>query len=204
MAARDTTKKAVVGRGSKVRTAVLAATIEELADRGYTDLTIENVARRAGVHKTTVYRRWDDRERLVVEALAEHVATEAPISECGSIEHDLRALALSLIELLEGRTGQAIIAVMLSDARRIPEIARIRDKMFRDRFERARPVVVRAIESGELPAETDPSEVIKTLIAPIYFRILVAGKPADIQTADHAVAVTLAAARAGVLHGIER
>jgi AcrR family transcriptional regulator len=50
-----------VGRGPKVRAAVLAATLEELAAVGYAALTVDDVARRAGVHKTTIYRRWEDR-----------------------------------------------------------------------------------------------------------------------------------------------
>src|SRR5262245_4386940 len=63
-------------RGSKVRDAVHAATLAELLDKGYAALSIDSVAQRAGVHKTTVYRRWVDRDSLLVDALAEHLATD--------------------------------------------------------------------------------------------------------------------------------
>ena len=64
-----------IGRGAKVRAAVLAATLVELAESGYAALSVDDVARRAGVHKTTVYRRWQTRENLVVDALAAQMAS---------------------------------------------------------------------------------------------------------------------------------
>ena len=66
------------GRGPKVRSAVLAATLSELTETGYAAMTIENVAQRAGVHKTTVYRRWQSRERLVADAVTELAGTRVP------------------------------------------------------------------------------------------------------------------------------
>src|SRR5437879_1266577 len=67
------------GRGPKVRAAVLAATLDELEETGYAGLTIDSIARRAGVHKTTVYRRWPDRESLVADVVGEHIAMDFPI-----------------------------------------------------------------------------------------------------------------------------
>ena len=91
---------------------------------------------------------------------------------------------------------------MYSDASQLPEIAEARRRVFADRFRRAEPVITRAIERGELPAETDPVELLKTLAAPIYFRLLVSADPVEEGTADQAVRITLAAARAGALtHG---
>ena len=59
----------------EIRAAVLAATLAELTENGYAALTVDNVARRSGVHKTTIYRRWKDREGLVADAVAERAAT---------------------------------------------------------------------------------------------------------------------------------
>jgi AcrR family transcriptional regulator len=188
-----------VGRGPKVRAAVLAATLAELGEQGYANLTVDNVAQRAGVHKTTVYRRWKDRESLVVDAMTGHVAAGVPIPDTGSIDADLRQWARSLVEWLTSPTGKAILATSMSDAARIPEIAKIKRRFFEDRFRRAEPVVARAIARGELPAHIDPAELIKTLIAPIYLRLLITAEPIDQTTADHAAQVALAAARAGAL-----
>ncbi|MEV4244555.1 TetR/AcrR family transcriptional regulator [Streptosporangium canum] len=188
-----------VGRGPKVRAAVLAATLAELTGGGYAALTVDNVAHRAGVHKTTVYRRWKDRESLVVDALGEHIAADIPAPDTHAVETDLRELARSLVRTMTGTTGQAIIATMLSDAVRVPEIADLRRRLFDDRLRRSRPVIARAVERGELPAGTDPDELLKTLAAPIYFRLLITAETVDETTADDAARVALAAARAGAL-----
>ena len=187
------------GRGPKVRAAVLAATLAELTEGGYAALTIDRAAQRAGVHKTTIYRRWKDRESLVVDALIDQIAVDVPIPDTGAIETDLRELARSVVRWVTSPTGQAVLTTVLSDAVRIPEIAAVKRRFFDDRFQRAEPVVARAIKRGELPASTDPAELIKTLVAPIYFRLLIAAEPVDESTADHAAQVALAAARAGVL-----
>jgi AcrR family transcriptional regulator len=192
-----------LGRGPKVRAAVLAATIAELAESGYTGLTIDNVARRTGVHKTTIYRRWQDRERLIGDALADNVALEVPIPDTGDVESDLREMARALIRWFTSAIGRAVGTTMLSaDAAHVPEIAEIKHRFFEDRFRRAEPVITRAIARGELPGGTDPAEVIKALIAPIYLRLLVTAEPIDETVADRAAAIAVAAARAGTLRAI--
>ena len=188
-----------VGRGPKVRAAVLAATLAELAERGYAGLTVENVARRAGVHKTTIYRRWGDCERLVVDALTDHVAMEVPIPDTGAVATDLREHARALVRWLTSPIGRAIMAATLSDATRVQELAEVKHRYFDDRFRRAGPVVGHAIARGELPADTDPAELVKAMIAPIYLRFLVTADPIDETTADQAAQAALAVARAGLL-----
>lgn len=188
-------RPSVVGRGSKMRTAVLEAAIEELTTTGYTGLTVERVAQRAGVHKTTIYRNWKDVDGLVADALAGHFAGDIPIPDTGTVEGDLRALARSLVVTMTTRAGRAL----LSDAVRLPQLAEVKRALFDDRFRRAEPVVTRAVERGELPAHTDATELLKTLAAPIYFRLVFTGEPVDATTADRAVHVALAAARAPAL-----
>lgn len=87
----------------------------------------------------------------------------------------------------------------MSDASRVPEIAEVKRRFFEDRFRRLEPLVVAAVERGELPAGTEPAELVKALIAPIYLRVLVTAEPVDEATADQAVQIALAAARAGAL-----
>ncbi|MEV1001372.1 TetR/AcrR family transcriptional regulator [Nonomuraea sp. NPDC050202] len=188
-----------VGRGAKVRAAVHAAALAELVDKGYAALTVDNVAQRAGVHKTTVYRRWKDRESLLTEALAEHMAADIPVPDTGAIDSDLRALARSLVQAFTSPTGQAILAAMFTGAAHLPEIAAARRHVFDDRLARAQPVVLRAVGRGELPAGTDPAELLRTLAAPIYLRLLITADPVDEAVADRAAHVALAAARAGAL-----
>ena len=108
-------------------------------------------------------------------------------------------LARSFVAFLNSPTGKAIAAATLSDAARIPEITEAKRRFFEDRFRRAQPVVSGAIARGELPADTDPAELVRTLVAPIYLRLLVTAEPIDTTTADNAAKVALAAARAGAL-----
>jgi len=191
-------------RGPRVRAAVLAATLGELAETGYAAFTIEGIARRAGVHKTTIYRRWKDRETLVAEAVADLAATQVPFRDTQDLTADLRRYARSFVKFMNSPTGRAVAAATLSDAGRIPEIAEAKRRFFADRFRRAEPVVAGAIARGELPPGTDPAELVRTLVAPIYLRILVTAEPIGVDTADTAAAVTLAAARAGALRSSPR
>ncbi|NKY44325.1 TetR/AcrR family transcriptional regulator [Nocardia cerradoensis] len=195
---------APLGRGPKVRAAVLAATVDELSERGYAAFTIDNVAQRTGVHKTTVYRRWPDRDSLIAEALAESVATEIPIPDTGSVDEDLRALARSLVAWSTSASGRAILAVMVSTAAGLPAPPNSARHVFRDRIRQTLPVVTRAVARGELPEGTDPAEMIKTLVAPIYFRVLITGERVDDSTADAAARVALTGARAGLFAGPSR
>ena len=186
------------GRGPKVREAVLAATLAELAETGYAALTIENIARRAGVHKTTVYRRWTNRESLVADVLGERIAMDFPIPDTGSVEDDLRQLARTFVAWVTSPTGRMIFAAVYSDAARIPGISDVRRELFEYGPRRAAVVIERAIERGELPAATDPAPVFRTLIAPIYFLLTVTAEPVDPAAADQAAQIALTAARAGV------
>ncbi|MFH8371480.1 TetR/AcrR family transcriptional regulator [Streptomyces sp. NPDC018031] len=195
-------RASAVGRGSKMRAAVLEATITELTETGYAALTVDGVARRAGVHKTTIYRNWEDTDQLVADALAGHFAADIPIPDTGAVESDLRALARSLVATMTTRAGRALLTTVLSDAARVPRLAEVKHALFDDRFRRAEPVVTRAVERGELPSDTDPAELLKALAAPIYFRLVFTGEPVDKGTADRAVHVALAAARARVLPAV--
>ena len=189
------------GRGPKVRAAVLAATLAELADTGYAALTIENIARRAGVHKTTIYRRWTDRESLVADVLGERIAMDFPIPDAGSVEADLHQLAQAFVAWVSNPTGRMIFAAVYSDALRIPGITDVRRELFEYGPRRAAVVIERAVDRGELPTGTDPAAVLRALIAPIYFRLTVTGEPVGPAAADQAAQIALAAARAGVFVG---
>ncbi len=151
------------------------------------------------MHKTTIYRRWKDRESLVADAVIDLAAARVPFPDTGDIDADLRELARSFVQFLNSPAGKAVAAATLSDAGRILEIAAAKHRFFADRFRRAGPVVSGAVARGELPADTDPAELVRTLVAPIYLRLLVTAEPIDRTVADTAARAALAAARAGAL-----
>jgi hypothetical protein len=99
--------------------------------------------------------------------------------------------------------GKAILSTMISELGSLPEVQQGRREFYKLRFEQAGTVVERAIARGELPEGTDPHAVLKTMAAPLYFRLLVLPEPIDDAVADQAARVALVAAKAGVLASCE-
>jgi AcrR family transcriptional regulator len=185
------------GRTARVRAAVLQATQDELVEHGFYGLTMDQVAARAGVGKTTVYRRWGSRAGLVTDLMTELADQTSPRPDPGSVEEHLRAGALALCETVnDGRLGatfQAMIAAgtydkQAADALRAFYLRRIE--------EWAGPVEL-AVQRGELPEGTDAMEVVRAVSAPLYYRLVVTREPVTPEVAEHSVARALIAARAG-------
>jgi AcrR family transcriptional regulator len=158
-------KRRVGGRSARVRRNVLDATLVELAESGYGGLSVEAVARRAGVHKTTVYRQWPDRERL----------EELPLPDTGDLEADLRALAMAVAEQISHPRTTAVIRALIAAGPQLPAFGDTARSFWAARFALTGAVIRRAIERGELPPDTDVPMVLESLIAPLYLRLLVTG-----------------------------
>jgi AcrR family transcriptional regulator len=186
------------GRTARTRAAVLDATLAELVDRGYEGMSVESIGGRAGVHKTTVYRRWGSKERLVAEALEAAAESRIGAPDTGDVEGDLRVLARAIQATLSEREGVAAVDALVSGTRVSPEVGRIARRFWATRMAHVGPIVERAVERGQLRRGTRASEVIEHLAAPLYYRVLVRGEPPTEDDADLAAAVVLAAARAGV------
>lgn len=134
-------------------------------------VNIGRIAQRAKVHETSVYRRWRTREGLVLDALASYSDQSIPIPDTGTLHGDLSGLAANLATHLETPLGGALLRAMAA-AGDDPESSQARTQLFRARYERAKPIVERAVERGELPADTDPRTPLEMLIAPLHFRSL--------------------------------
>lgn len=186
------------GRTAKVRTAVLAATLDELAERGFAHLNIDEVAKRAGVGKTTVYRRWTNPTGLVADLLSDLADQSTTHPDNGDLAANLRAQAESVLGVLTdprlGPTFEALIAAATCDDRTAAALRQFHAR----RIAEWAVLVDMAIAEGELPAGTDAAEVVRSIAAPLYYRQVVTREPVDADTATRAVAATLAAARAGV------
>ncbi|MFC6092928.1 TetR/AcrR family transcriptional regulator [Saccharothrix lopnurensis] len=187
------------GRSARIRDAVLEAVHAELVDRGYLGMTVENVADRAGVHKTTVYRRWGTVDVLIADALdrGRDVAWTAP--DTGSAEGDLIALAHEVVDTftdpVRSRVPIALVAAALQSSR----ARQAKHDYYAARHAAAAGIVERAVERGELPPRTDPAELVRQTCAPLFYRVFVSGEPLDRATGERAARAALAAARAGVL-----
>src|SRR5262245_64364232 len=96
------------GRSARVRAAVLDATLALLREEGDT-FTIPRVAARAGVHETSIYRRWGTREALIVDAVTSRIGAEIPIPDTGSLRDDLVQFLVACIRFLAAPLGTQLV-----------------------------------------------------------------------------------------------
>ncbi|GAV39996.1 TetR/AcrR family transcriptional regulator [Streptomyces acidiscabies] len=186
------------GRTARVRAAVLRAAGDVLAEEGFTHLDLADVARRAEVGKTTVYRRWGTVTGLVADLLTDMADQSLPRTDTGSLLGDLKANARlvqrTLTDPRQGALFKAVIAAATCD----PRTAEALHRFYAVRVEEWAPCVRQAVTRGELPAGTDPHEVIRAVSAPLYYRLLTTPSPLTESDADHAAEAAATSARAGV------
>jgi AcrR family transcriptional regulator len=176
-------------RGEHVRRTVLAAAFEELAANGFDAATVAGVAKRSGVHETTVYRRWVTRENLFVAALLERSADAIPTPDTGSIKGDLLAIVREVLAYVGSPAGKAILRAATLPVDHV--YADAREAFWAHRLDTLAPVVARGIERGELRAATDGRLLLEMLIAPIHGRLLLTGEPVDDDLAERLVDLAL-------------
>ncbi|UED87148.1 TetR/AcrR family transcriptional regulator [Streptomyces profundus] len=192
------------GRTARVREAVLRATGDALIEHGFAQLDLGDIARRAEVGRTTVYRRWGTPTGLVTDLLTEMAETSLPRSDTGSLLGDLKAngrlVQRTLTDPRQGPLFRAVIAAASCD----PRTADALHRFYRVRIAEWMPCVRKAVERGELPSDTDAEEVIRAVSAPLYYRLLASGDPIDEAVADRAAEAATAAARAGAYRRVAR
>jgi AcrR family transcriptional regulator len=192
----ETATKRPGGRSARVRSAVLKATIEELAEVGLAELCFESVARRAGVNKTTLYRRWGDREKLILDAMLETGNERVPLPDTGSLAEDLRVFGEEVVATLRTPEVDALVRAAASVADPHAQIADVSRCYWAARMKTETQIVDRAIERGEVPADTDARLALECFLAPIYFRVFVTRERVDalfLQRLAHFTATRLGA-----------
>ncbi|TFC66180.1 TetR/AcrR family transcriptional regulator [Cryobacterium sp. TMT2-4] len=173
--------------------AILRAAIELLSEVGYVRVTVAEVARRAGVSKPAIYRRWSQKSQLVVEAMVTQIRPGKD-NDSGSAAGDLVALTDELIDVLTrtplGRVLPGLVAEMAAD----PVLAAsYRDLIIKPNLRHWRAAVERGIASGELSVDMDVDFVLNALVGPLYFSLLITGEPIAAGYARAAVNLVLAA-----------
>src|SRR4051794_39730872 len=167
------------GRSARVRAAVLDATLELLLAHGREGLRVSEIAERAGGHETSIYRRWGNRENLLIDALLD-ASEQLRVPDTGSLRDDLTAYARDLAEFLATPVGHALertLAVAGDD----PDTQRARDHYWASRYERFPQMFARAVARGELRDTVGPRLVIEMLVSPVHFRVVLPREPVDPQ-----------------------
>jgi AcrR family transcriptional regulator len=181
-----------------VRNAVLEATADLLIESGLESVELSNVAYRAGVGKSTVYRRWGTVTALVADLLVDMANTSARRPSTGSLYRDLLAISRliqrTLADPRQGRLFAAIIAAATCNRHTATALA----GFYNARINEFCGIVLDGITRGEAPPGTDPAEVIRYLSAPLYYGMLTGNGVPDGEDATRATNAAVAAIAAGV------
>ena len=165
-------------RIERTRNVVLDATAALIGEVGFGRATIEAVAERSGVARSTIYRHWPDRTDLLAEAVDCKIA-HVPYDQTGNLRNDL----LSMITELSARLGPDNVGPMLlsliAEAGRDPKMAEMQERFTTTRFGRIRSILEAAAARGDLPEDVDVDRMAEDLVSPIFFRALIRRSPVD-------------------------
>ncbi len=160
-------------RSEKARDAVLAAAADLLLERGLAAVSMDAVAELAGVSKATIYRWWPTKETLALDALHHEWAVGPSAAGAGSLRADLLSLLRPWVRLVGKRPYGRVIAALVTEAQTDPAFADLYlERFVEPRRAQARPILLRAIERGELPATTNIELALDLLYGPLYHRLL--------------------------------
>ena len=169
-------------RAERSKQAILDATREMLAEEGgLRALTIEGVAARSGVAKTTIYRRWRDKWELALDAvMIDMLPRFADPVDVGNTRKELLTFVNSVIKALGSKPYGPAMQGLTSEVATDPQLARVyREHIVEPRWQQLSNVIDRGIERGDLRPDTDVRAIHELLIGPIYYRLLFSGEPLD-------------------------
>ena len=173
--------QAVVGRPREVRVdgAILAATLELVAEVGIHDFRMDDVAERAGVGKAAIYRRYRSKDELVTATVAALVS-EITVPDTGSTREDLLALMRGAVEVYGDPIKAGVMPSLVGAMPQRPELARaVRDGFLSQRRAALRAVLDRGVARGDLRADLDVELALDVLGGALFYRLLVTGGPID-------------------------
>ena len=154
------------GRNARVRSQILAATMELVARNGVAGLRYEEIAELAGVNKNSVYRNWPDRAKLISDALLQYAEDSAPLRDSGNLRRDLVDFLMALSERLTSSIGRALVQATIAApaSTDLDEAVRI---AYDQRFDTARRRFDSAVAKGEIPP-VDSYFLTELLSGPVY------------------------------------
>jgi AcrR family transcriptional regulator len=178
------------GRSTRVRRAVFDATLELLADGGLASLSIEAIADRAGVNKTTIYRNWPTKTALLLAASEDRSERQIVVKQTGHVERDIIAFLDSIAANITSPLGRALVIATMEPAGRG---ATAKEAFWTHRFKAAEGLIRSALTPGA--SKEDVDAFTERLIGPVYLRVFVTGKGVDGRYIQRLVRTALATAR---------
>lgn len=166
-------------RSAEADDAILDAAICVFCDHGYDGLTVEGVAARAGVGKTTIYRRYPAKVDLIMAAVERAQTGFVPHPDTGSLREDLLEFARGFAAMITHPQVGRTIPMTLAARERSPELAASLERLVNERRRLTYDAIRRGITRGELPDGTDPSLVADVITGALFMRAYVTGEPID-------------------------
>jgi AcrR family transcriptional regulator len=179
------------GRSARIRASVLKAFLQELTECGNGTVAVEEVAARARVHKSTLYRRWGTVDELLREAARELSKNGAAVPDTGVLRDDLVALAHQFAATLASQPAAALLRAVIARADVDAALGEIARTYWLAHLDRASVIVRLGVERGELPISTDPHLFIEALMGPLLLRALLTREHIDDAYIDALVDATL-------------
>jgi AcrR family transcriptional regulator len=175
------------GRAAQVSRRIEQATLDLLIEGGIERCTIPNVAERAGIQRSTLYRRYGDRWGMMIDAVARTAAEEVTaVSPGASFADNLRDVLWKLSRMMETPIGAAAISVAAM-LRASPDRERA-TRFWATRLTQLDPMFDAAVKRGELPADVNREDLFAFAAGPVHFRLLIAQQPADRDWVERVVA----------------
>jgi AcrR family transcriptional regulator len=180
-------------RSEARKQAILQAAFELLGERGLAATSMDAVAERAGVSKATIYRWWDSKELLALDALYAAWDTAGPAQRAtGKLRSEMLALVRPWVRLVAGGPSARILTALLAEAQNDPDFGQAyRAHFIEPRRDQARAVFSRAIARGEIPADIDVEVAIDLLWGPLYHRLFHGHAPLNERFARRSVDTAL-------------
>jgi AcrR family transcriptional regulator len=169
---------AIDERVQRSKEIVLRVTSELLTEGGLGGVSVDEVSRRSGVAKTTIYRHWRTRSDLFMDACSQ-MAAKPKVPDTGSFEGDLTALLMSIAEMLRAARWPAVMPSIIDAAERDPEIARVHGRIQIGHSAPFHEIIKRAKRNGEISANADSAAMTATLLGPLYYRRWFSREPLD-------------------------
>jgi len=181
-------------RDEQADAALMAATVALIREVGYDALTMDAVATRAGVARTTLYRRWRTKADLAAAAIEGIMRRTVAIPDSGDAEADLLALMVGATRMYRDPATAELLAGFVSAMARSDRIAAaVRDGFVATWRRAVRAVLERAAARGALVLDVDVELVVDLLASPPFFRAVITGAPVDDVIARDVVRVVLRA-----------
>ena len=175
-------------RSERTRQAILDATRELLAEGGVRALTVEGVAVRAGVAKTTIYRRWRGKDELALAVLVDMVESVSSTPDLGDARRELVRFVGKAVKILSSTLMGRVMQGLVSDLATDPELSiAFQNRVVALRIAETRRVIERGVERGELRPDVNIELVHELLFGPVYYRLLLSGAPLESRLAERIV-----------------